>query len=131
MPPRKASTTPKGRASSASAKKSARPSSVQKTVASPNNTKATTKASTTTTTTTSASTNAAKRLVQSISMTRDEPFSSLNPSVNEVVPPSALKNLKNYKYATIDNSILQKYCGIHKYWDFVVSYVPYWVAPNM
>lgn len=80
---------------------------------------------------TTAAAAAASRLSEKLSTQRTEPFKSLDPRVNEIVPPAALAALDDYKYSTIDTSIVQKYGGIHNYWNFCVSLVPYWVAPNM
>ena len=74
---------------------------------------------------------AATAAVREASGERAEPFYSLNPCVNEVVPPAALQNLANYKYNSVDNSILQKYLPIQRFWNWVVTFVPYWMAPNM
>lgn len=78
-----------------------------------------------------AATAAADRLTANLSTDRAEPFKSLDPRMNEVVPPPALANLANYKYSTIDESIVQKYCGILTFWTLCAQQVPYWVAPNM
>ncbi|KAL7669483.1 hypothetical protein ACOME3_010138 [Neoechinorhynchus agilis] len=40
-----------------------------------------------------------------------------------------LIGLRKYKYNAIDNSPLSTYV-MHPIWDFVVNYVPLWIAPN-
>lgn len=46
------------------------------------------------------------------------------------VPPSALANLKNYKYAAVDYSVLSKYV-LKPYWTWLLQFMPMWLAPNM
>ncbi|PVU97851.1 hypothetical protein BB561_000243 [Smittium simulii] len=51
-------------------------------------------------------------------------------SSNEYIPVSTLHNLKKYKYQAIDKSPVSKYI-LAGYWEYVVSFVPLWLAPNM
>ncbi|KAG5464437.1 hypothetical protein LSCM1_00624 [Leishmania martiniquensis] len=60
---------------------------------------------------------------------RDVRHESLNPLINECIPPAYLPNLKRYKYAGTDFSIMSRYV-LQRYWSFVVNLVPMTVAPN-
>lgn len=44
--------------------------------------------------------------------------------------PEALDNLKYYKYAAEDRSILV-WLFFKRFWDLIVTFVPVWVAPNL
>lgn len=43
---------------------------------------------------------------------------------------SALRNLRQYKYSSIDKSYLSKYV-LQPYWTFVAKFFPIWMAPNL
>jgi hypothetical protein len=46
------------------------------------------------------------------------------------IPPQDLANLKNYKYAAVDYSLVSKYL-LKPYWNWLLGYMPMWLAPNM
>ncbi|PVU93245.1 hypothetical protein BB559_003357 [Furculomyces boomerangus] len=48
----------------------------------------------------------------------------------EYIPTDYLHNLKTYQYKSIDKSPLSNYVLNH-YWEYLVTFVPLWVAPNM
>ncbi|KAJ1966175.1 hypothetical protein GGI12_000266 [Dipsacomyces acuminosporus] len=52
------------------------------------------------------------------------------PSGDEYVSEEALKNLRNYKYRSVDKSFLTKYLYRH-YWEWAVTLFPLWMAPNL
>ncbi|KAJ2511112.1 hypothetical protein H4217_007542 [Coemansia sp. RSA 1939] len=52
------------------------------------------------------------------------------PSGDEYVTEDALKNLRNYKYCSVDKSFLTKYLYRH-YWEWAVTLFPRWMAPNL
>ncbi|OLY80111.1 putative CDP-alcohol phosphatidyltransferase class-I family protein 3 [Smittium mucronatum] len=56
----------------------------------------------------------------------------MSPTVykNEYIPQGNLHYLKLYKYRSEDKSPVSKYILNH-YWNYVVSFVPLWVAPNL
>jgi len=43
---------------------------------------------------------------------------------------AALKNINKHRYSGVDDSILCKYV-LSYYWNFVLQYVPIWIAPNL
>lgn len=46
------------------------------------------------------------------------------------ITPQGVANLGNYGYSGVDNSLLVKYVMKH-YWNFLVEYLPLWLAPNV
>eukprot|EP01087_Luapelamoeba_hula_P019011 TRINITY_DN6235_c0_g1_i1.p1 TRINITY_DN6235_c0_g1~~TRINITY_DN6235_c0_g1_i1.p1 ORF type:complete len:386 (-),score=29.71 TRINITY_DN6235_c0_g1_i1:11-1168(-) len=46
------------------------------------------------------------------------------------VTPEGLDNLKHYKYAGVDKSILVQ-LFFRRHWDYCIEFIPRWVAPNL
>lgn len=55
---------------------------------------------------------------------------SVNPLQHEHVPPPLLANLRQYKYSGVDKSVMSNYVMCY-WWNFVVTLLPMWLAPNV
>ncbi|KAF2459823.1 hypothetical protein BDY21DRAFT_336582 [Lineolata rhizophorae] len=53
-----------------------------------------------------------------------------NVAAHECVSDEALSHLKEYKYSSVDKSLLSRYVLKH-YWNAFVELLPMWLAPNM
>ncbi|KAI9009503.1 CDP-alcohol phosphatidyltransferase-domain-containing protein [Gaertneriomyces semiglobifer] len=52
------------------------------------------------------------------------------PSKEEYVSDDALRNLRLYKYSSIDKSFVSRYV-LRPYWEFATTLFPMWIAPNL
>lgn len=48
---------------------------------------------------------------------------------NKILSPGQLKRLSEHKYSCSSASLLDKY--LQPWWEWLVSYVPLWLAPNL
>lgn len=50
--------------------------------------------------------------------------------IDALASPAELKRLGEHKYSAVDNSWLDDLC-MKKWWEYVVTWCPMWIAPNM